>query len=94
MSGREVASLVWTAIAGSTKLFARSFAAILSGKGRVKSAKKRLRKGLKKHGIPEELAKDIADAYALAGEQMLSFRYMFGLLRQAQSDGSFSGLPL
>jgi len=85
MSGREVASIVWTAIAGSTKLLARSLAAILNGKGRVKVAKRRFRKCLRKHGIPEEMVNDLADSYAKAGEQMLSIRYMFGLLRQMRS---------
>ncbi|MFX1368236.1 MAG: hypothetical protein ACFFAY_06550, partial [Promethearchaeota archaeon] len=79
MSGREVASLVWTAISGSIKLLTRSFAAILNGKGKVKNAKRRFRKELKRQGIPDEMAKDLANTYAMAGEQMLSFRYMFGL---------------
>jgi hypothetical protein len=86
MSGREVASIVWTAISGSTKLLAKTTASVLSGKMRVRSAKSTFKKRLKKYGLPEEMVENLADLYALPGKQMLSITYLIGLLRQIQRE--------
>ncbi|NHJ13164.1 MAG: hypothetical protein EAX95_05770 [Candidatus Thorarchaeota archaeon] len=88
MSGREVASIVWTAISGSTKLLAKTTASVLSGKMRVRSAKSTFKKRLKTYGLPVEMVEDLAVLYALPGKQMLSIRYLIGLLRQIRDEES------
>lgn len=84
MSGKEVASIVWIALSGGTKLLAMTAASVLSGKVRVRNAKRVFKKHLKRHGLPEEMVNDLAEMYTLLGTQMLSIRHLIGMLRQVQ----------
>ncbi|MHA1960776.1 MAG: hypothetical protein ACW99U_11120 [Candidatus Thorarchaeota archaeon] len=85
MSAREVGSTVWAALSGGIKLFAKAYASMLRARGQVKRGKKTLRKQLEKQGIPKDFAAEIADVYASAAEQFLSFRKLIGLARESST---------
>ncbi|MFX0108455.1 MAG: hypothetical protein ACFE7R_09245 [Candidatus Hodarchaeota archaeon] len=81
-SPREVASIVWTAITGGTKILVKTIAAYLNARWSVRNAKKSFRKKLQESGFPKETAEELADTYASAGQNMLSIRNLFRILRE------------
>ncbi|MHA1638224.1 MAG: hypothetical protein ACTSUO_01805 [Candidatus Thorarchaeota archaeon] len=81
MPAREVASLVWTAMSGGTKLAAKTLLSIRRGKGQVKKGSRLFYKTLIESGIPKENALAIAKSYATPGYEMLSIRNLIRMAR-------------
>ncbi|TFG11601.1 hypothetical protein EU537_11840 [Candidatus Thorarchaeota archaeon] len=84
MSAREVASIVWTALSGGTKLLVKSFWTLRKAKGAVKKGSKKFYNNLVEAGIPKEHAKDISDKFREPAEEVLKIR---NLIRFAQEMG-------
>jgi len=82
MPAREVASIVWTAMSGGTKLATRSLLAIRRGKGQVKKGSRLFYKLLLNSGIPKEQALQIAKSYASPGWEMLKLRNLIRMARE------------
>jgi hypothetical protein len=81
-SPREIASIVWTALSGSVKIIAGLLGAYVNARWRVRRSKKTFQRGLVKHGLPEDHAKELASAYASAGKDLLSIRKMASMIGQ------------
>ena len=82
MPAREVASIVWTAMSGGTKLAAKTYLSIRRGKGQVKKGSRHFYKTLMTSGIPKEEALEISKSYAAPGWEMLSIRNLIRMARE------------
>lgn len=82
MTAREIASLVWVATSGGTKLAVKTLLSIRRGKGQVKKGSRLFYKTLIKSGIPKEDALAIAKSYATPGFKMLSIRNLIRMARE------------
>jgi hypothetical protein len=81
-SPREIASIVWTAISSSVKIVAGLLGAYVNARWSVRRSKKTFQKSLEKHGLPADYAKELASAYASAGQNLLSIRKMASMIGQ------------
>jgi flagellar motor switch protein FliG len=82
MSAREVASIVWTALSGGTKLIIRSFWTLRKAKGAVKKGSKKFYNNLVEAGIPEEHAKEISERFREPAEEALKIRNLIRFARE------------
>lgn len=78
-TARSIASLVWTAFSGGSKLLVKSYMAIRRGRNEVKKSARVMYKELVKEGIPTEDAKEIAVAYAKPAWEVLHMRKLIAL---------------
>ena len=82
MPARDVASIIWTAMSGGTKLAAKTYMSIRRGKGLVKKGSRKFYKTLMNQGIPKEIALEIAAMYAGPGWEMLKIRNLIRMARE------------
>ncbi len=82
MSGRAIASIVWTSLTGGTKLAIKVFWHLNRGKSMVKNGAKHFRGELVDAGIPEETAEAITYAFTNPGLEMLKIRNMIKMVRE------------
>ncbi len=82
MSTREVASIVWTALSGGTKLLVKSFWTIRKAKGAVKKGSKKFYNNLVDAGIPKRHAKEISDRFREPAEDVLRIRNLIRFARE------------
>ena len=82
----SILSLLKTVTFGGSKLLVKSLLAIAGAKRKVKKSRKTMRKNLVKMGIPREIAEEIADSYALIGNEVLSIRNLIRMARDGQFD--------
>lgn len=82
MPAREIASLVWIATSGGTKLAVKTLLSMRRGKGLVKKGSRQFYKILIESGIPKDDALAIAKSYATPGYEMLSIRNLIRMARE------------
>jgi hypothetical protein len=80
----SILKIVGTAAKGGTSLLVRTYWSIRKGRGWVKKAKKRFQKELVNSGIPDDIARQIANSYADPGLEILSIRNMINLARELE----------
>ena len=86
------ARLVFDAVTGGSKLLVKSYAAVRRGRGQVKDARKLFYRSLVESGVPEDVAKEIAETYASIGLEMLSIRKLIALAQSLErADATSSG---
>ncbi len=71
---RSIASIVFTATGGGTKMLAKIWWSLRKGRGEVKKSAKIFFNTLQDAGIPREEAKEITIAYAKPAWEILSIR--------------------
>jgi hypothetical protein len=86
MSGRAIASIVWTALTGGTKLAVKVLWHLNRGKKMVKRGAKQFQSELVSVGIPMDTAAAITGAFTSPGLDMLKIRNMISMVREITQD--------
>ncbi len=82
MSGRAIASIIWTAMTGGTKLAVKILWHLNRGKKMVKKGAIQFQSELVSAGIPVETAEAITNAFASPGMEMLKIRNIISMVRE------------
>ena len=83
---KSIASIIATSMGGGSKLLAKTWWSLRSGRGEVKKAAKTFYNTLIAHGIPREEAREITVAYAKPAWEILSVRNLIKMAIEADGE--------
>ncbi|MGQ4910701.1 MAG: hypothetical protein ACP6KW_00895 [Candidatus Thorarchaeota archaeon] len=83
-TARSIASIIWTATSGGSRLLIKSWWVLRRGRKEVSKSARVMYKELVAYGLPEEDARSIAAAYARPGKELLRIRGLIRLVRSLE----------